>query len=439
MHIGRSRAWRSSAAVVALLTGSALFVAVGAPAAGAAGTGVEPKEVDAFVPPGGSVDVTKTITTPEQPPLLDVYFLSDTTGSMAPALANVQTNSASILAAVQGGSPDVRFGAGNYRDFNCDPLPFDNQAPIPAADDGGAAASAAIAAWSADGGCDTPEAALYALHSLAVGGAAFRSGATPVIVWFGDAPSHDPICASVTGESADVTEASATADLVAAGVKVIAVSVDSGPGLDADPTAGATPYSGDCPVGGTAGQAGRITAATGGVSFTAVDPDGVTDAILSGLSALDVTVSPSVTCDPGLSLSFDAPDKTVTSGTDATFTETASVDPGATPGSSLHCTVDWLLNGDSSGDAFVQQVDVTVLLVRINKAGGPMCAAKGSAVRVDLVVKPRLGTSVVGVVDPFMTLTNVDTAPNAWLVHLKSASQLDPRAHRDGDRAQRQR
>jgi hypothetical protein len=330
------------------------------------------------------------------------------------------------LTAVNTGSPDARFGAGNYKDFNCDAVPFDNAAPIPATDDGGAAATAAITAWSASGGCDTPESALFALHSLAVGGANFRSGATPVIVWFGDAPSHDPICASVTGASADVTEASATADLVAAGVKVIAVSIDSGPGLDADPTVDVTPYSADCPVGGAAGQAQRITAATGGVEFTGVDPTDVTAAILSGLSALPVAVSPSVVCDPGLSLSFDAPSKTVTSGTDATFTETATASPGATPGSTLHCTVDWLLNGDSSGDSFIQQVDVKVLVVKINKAGGPMCANNGNAVRVDLVVKPRTGTTVVGVVDPFMALTKIEKAPNSWLVHLKASSSSIP-------------
>ena len=425
MHVGRRRTFRTVAAGAALLMGGTFLATIGATPAGSAPPGVEPKAVTAVLAPGGSTAIKKTITTPEQPPKLDVYFLSDTTGSMSPTLANVQTNTAAILAAVSGGSPDVRFGAGNYKDFACDAVPFNNQAPIPAADDGGAAATAAIAAGSADGGCDTPESALFALHSLAAGGASFRSGATPVIVWFGDAPSHDPICASVTGASADVTEASATADLTGADVKVIAVSVDSGPGLDGDPTL-ATPYSGTCPVGGAAGQAQRITAATGGVEFTGVDPGDVTDAILNGLAALDVAVSPSVVCDPGLSLSFDAPSKTVTSGTDATFTETATVAPGASAGSTLHCTVDWLLNGDSSGDAFVQQVDVKVVAAKINKAGGPMCADNGKAVRVDLVVKPRSGTTVVGVVDAYMALTKIEKAPNAWLVHLKASSSSIP-------------
>ena len=96
-----------------------------------------------------------------------------------------------------------------------------------------------------------------------------------------------------------MTEGSATTALTNAGVKVITVSIDSGAGLDADPTVDAVPYSLACPVGGAAGQAQRITAATGGAELTGVDPDDVADAILSGLAALDVTVSPSVVCDPG--------------------------------------------------------------------------------------------------------------------------------------------
>ena len=142
-----------------MLVGATFPAIVGAAPVGAAPPGVAPESVSAVLPPGGSTDAEKTITTPEQPPSLDVYFLSDTTGSMSSALADVQTNSATILSTVQGGSADVRFGAGNYREVGCD-TPFDNQAPIPAADDGGAAASAAIAAWSAVGGCDVPEAAL---------------------------------------------------------------------------------------------------------------------------------------------------------------------------------------------------------------------------------------------------------------------------------------
>ena len=110
MHLGRRRTFRSVAAGAALLMGGAFIATVGATPAGSAPPGVQPKSVTALLAPGGSTSIEKTITTPEQPPKLDVYFLSDTTGSMSPTLANVQTNTAAILTAVSGGSPDVRFG-----------------------------------------------------------------------------------------------------------------------------------------------------------------------------------------------------------------------------------------------------------------------------------------------------------------------------------------
>jgi hypothetical protein len=414
---------------VALAT-LALVLASGVPAG--AVPGVDPPSVATNLPPGGSTTVTKAVETPPVgSSVLDVYFLADTTGSMGGSLADVQAGITDILAAVDTGATDVRFGAGDYKDFNCDATPFNSAAPIPATDDDGAAATAAVAAWSASGGCDTPEAGLFALEAVAGGAAGFRAGAQPVIVWFGDAPSHDPICASVTGEAADVTEATATAALQAAGATVIAVSTTSGPGLDANP--GTAGYTG-CPGTGSAGQAGRITAATGGLAFSDVDPDGVVDAILSGLSSLPVTVEPSATCDPGLSLAFDAPSKTVTGGDVATFAETATASPTATVGSTLSCTVDWLLNGTPAGPAFVQTLNVTIggtaptgVVVKLN--GRPHCADHRSAVRTRLVVKPRSSTSVVSVDSSAMRVTNVSKAPNSWVVHLKSTTGSSIPAH----------
>src|SRR3954468_3054019 len=56
---------------------------------------------------------------------------------------------------------------------------------------------------------------------------------------------------------------------------------------------------------------------------------------------------------------------------------------------------------------------------RINAYGGPMCPDGGASVRVTLAVKPRVGSTVLKVVDKHMALTNVEPAANAWLVHLK--------------------
>ncbi len=298
---------------------------------------VDPDTVEVTLAPGTSTDVTKTVGTPEILPTPDIYFLADSTGSMGAVIASVQADAASILTAVDAMASDPRYGAGDYKDFQNpqdDPYAFLNGASIPAADDDGAAALAAIAAWSAIGGVDGPEGQLFALHQLAEHDAAsFRADSAPIVVWFGDAPAHDPVCDEISGDAGhDLTEASVTAELVAAGVRVIAISVVTASGafypdaLDDDPTAFGGGYAATCGTeGGTSGQATRIAAATGGIHLTGVAAADIADAILAGLGALPVEVTPSASCDdPSVTISFDAPSKVVTSGSDAVFTETIS-------------------------------------------------------------------------------------------------------------------
>jgi len=336
--------------------------------------GVEPAIVMDTVAPGGSIQVGKTIHTPEIPPKPDIYFLADTTGSMDPVILAVQTDAAAVLAAVAAVATDERFGAGDYKDFPFDIYAFNNAAPIPAADDGGAAASAAIALWAAVGGGDGSEGQFYAIHQLAAHGvASFRAGSTPIVVWFGDFPAHDPVCAAISGEVHDTTEASLTAELIAAGIRVVAISTTTGAplGLDDDPTAlgFGGDYLGACGIeDGAPGQASRLAAATGGDHLSGVGPGEISDAILEGLGNLLVKVSPLVgPCDPSLSVTFDVPDQTVTSGDDASFTETINVAADAPQGGTIHCTVTWLLDDqvvlDTLGDPdlrFVEQISITV-------------------------------------------------------------------------------
>jgi hypothetical protein len=108
------------------------------------------------------------------------------------------------------------------------------------------------------------------------------------IVWFGDAPSHEPICASVWGGAFNITRATAITDLKSApfitstqpnGIAVLGVSVSSGPGLDAASTDG---YPG-CPSNGATGQATAITTATGGSLSVGIDPSTVATTILNAL------------------------------------------------------------------------------------------------------------------------------------------------------------
>jgi hypothetical protein len=359
--------------VVAITSALSLTVGLGPAWAHDPVFGVQPASVSDSLAPGASLEVEKTVHTPEILPTPDIYFLADSTGSMDDVIANVQADAAAVLTTVDGLANDPRYGAGDYKDFQSpiqdDPYAFNNGAPIPAADDNGAAALAAIGAWSASGGGDGPEGQFFALHRLAQDGDAnFRADATPIVVWFGDAPAHDPVCDEISGDTGhDVTEASLTAGLVDAGVRVIAISTITDLGtfypaaLDDDPTAFAGDYIAACGVeGGASGQATRLAAATGGVHLTDVEPEDIAAAILDGLGALPVSVDPVPTCDVGLSVSFDPATQMVTSGDDAAFTETITAAPDAPQGSTLTCTVDFLVDGQLL-DGFTQDISIEIL------------------------------------------------------------------------------
>jgi hypothetical protein len=226
----------------------------------------------------------------------DIYFLADNTASMRPVIAAVQAGANAIFAGLSA-LTGLQFGVGEYRDFD-NPgdtsLAFQNLQPITASTP---AVTAAIGTWSALGGGDLPEAQFYALDQVA-GSAAigWRPGVKHIVVWLGDAPGHDPICAAASGLPYDITEASVTAKLAASPnqITVLAVSVFDGftdpNGLNDDPTNLGGPLNaayGACGApGGTPGQATRIAAGTGGVVVTGVDPSAVVATIIAELKAL---------------------------------------------------------------------------------------------------------------------------------------------------------
>ncbi len=181
---------------------------------------------------GDTFNETLTVTIPKSgvAAKADVYFLADTTGSMGSILSAVQAGANNIQTALNGLGIDIAFGVGNYKDFaSTDPYGFQHQlSPTNSAP----TVTAAINTWTASGGGDIPEAGLFALDSLAVGTGGtigWRAGSERIIVWFGDAPSHDPICTAVSG-APTVTEASATAKLVGEKIVVLAISTAT-PGL----------------------------------------------------------------------------------------------------------------------------------------------------------------------------------------------------------------
>lgn len=237
--------------------------------------------------PGQTLDETITVTIPKNagPAKADVYFLADTTGSMGGIIGAVHAGANNVLAALAALPVDIVFGVGNYKDFaQGDPYGFQHQvSPTNVT----ATVTAAINTWSAAGGGDTPEAGLFALNSLAVPpgpGIGWRAGSKRIIVWFGDAPSHDPICTAVSG-APTVTEASASANLVAQAITVLAIST-ANPGLDDDPTVAAGGYGGQCGVpGGMPGQARRITNATGGTLATGINAGNLVNTIINLVKA----------------------------------------------------------------------------------------------------------------------------------------------------------
>jgi von Willebrand factor type A domain len=299
-------------------------------AAAAGVVGVSPAEVSYDAEPGDVLALTTTVTTPEVPTKPDVVLLVDRTGSMGNAIDNVKANMAGVISTVRASQPDARFAVAEYCDFG-DPEPAFTVVQDLTGDE--AAVTAAVDSIALCSGGDWPEAQLNALWEIGSGAISFRPDSSRIVAWFGDAPAHDP--------SGGHTEADATTSLEQAGARVVAVSVGDDR-LD------------------DAGQASRITAATGGTLLTGVASDQVAEKILEGLTNLDVTVAADPSCDAGLAMQFEPGSQTVTSGEAATFESTIQVDSSATRGTH-NCRIDFTLDGAPAGPDFVQTVHVNLL------------------------------------------------------------------------------
>ena len=161
----RRLAWISAALTAGLatvVTGAAFAV-----------PGVTPATVSATLLPGQSNVQAKSVETPPIPPRPDIFFLADSTLSMAGAIANVRTNAASIMNQVLAAQPQAQFAVGEYKDVG-DVFVYRLNQAITA---NTAAVQAGINQWVASGGGDIPEAQLFALQELASNPATgFRAG-----------------------------------------------------------------------------------------------------------------------------------------------------------------------------------------------------------------------------------------------------------------------
>lgn len=174
----------------------------------------------------------------------------------------------------------VAFGAGNYKNFISDPYCFKNDANIGSS---AAVINAAVSSWSAGGGADGSEGQLFALTKLTDNAIGWRPNSLQIIVWFGDAPGHDPICPSISPlvGATPITENSTINALLGTNKRVLAVSVNPAYGLDANPTLSANNYPATCTPGGTPGQATRITTATQGAYQNGINANNTANAILN--------------------------------------------------------------------------------------------------------------------------------------------------------------
>lgn len=334
-----------AAALAAALAGSVL----GDP-------GVSPASVSKDGKPGDHFEITTTVVTPEMPPRADIVLLFDNTASMGLAIDNVKANLITIISKVRASQLEADFAVAQFGDRTASPLPFQ---VVQGLTHDAAAVQVAVNSLTANGGGDAPEDWINALFQLSTGAVTFRNCSSRVVVLITDNPSHNPSSGHSLADTIDVLAAGP-------GIRVIAVNVLTPNSVGVDgAVAGVGP-----------GQATAVTTATGG-SIVPANPDSVSDAILSGLRKLDVTVKPAiVSCDDGLAVSFAPTKTTVQSGNTVTFLETVTVASNAAQGSTLQCSVRFLLDDLLGGDAFNQSISVKVKDMAPPAVGPPYRRAK---------------------------------------------------------------
>ena len=333
-----------------LLAVLAMAFAVIPIASAADGPGLTPDAVEEIVFPGQSVNIEKTVHTPEIPPKLDVCVVIDLSGSYNDDLPNIKAVAPDVWDdIVTAGVTDLQMGLTTFIDFPHDPwggegdyayrldqqLTSDKTTWVAAID-------AMVTNW----GGDEPESQYEAFYQLATGAGLaiglpevpgsiepnkqcdFRPDATKVAIMTTDASFHIPGDPGVLGPYPGHSELDTINALVDNDIVVI--------GLKAP---------------GAGGELDALAAATGGSTLeTTGDSSDIADAILAALEAIEVDVTMESDCEWPISTTF-APDTiTVSSGEDAVFTETISV-AGDAPGDTYTC-VDWaVIDGEPMLDA----------------------------------------------------------------------------------------
>ncbi|MFF5126109.1 HYR domain-containing protein [Streptomyces syringium] len=320
----------------------ALLVGVVPGAAGGRGNPdrwtVRPETVETALAPGTSFQVDKQVRTPVVPPRPDVVLLVDGTISMAETIGKLKTELSTITRTVRDAQPDSWFAVATYGDVTDGEKAFTVLQGLTG--DVKDVQEKGVDQLKADLGGSSPPVedwinALWQIAHGAGGKTAFREGASPVVVLIGDASSHDPSL----GHSLD----DAIGALTGKKARVVAVDIDTpvGDGLDGD----GRPKEPHEPHQGT-----KVARGTGGTILKGVDPKRVADKIVEGLTALPTTVSHRTTgCDPALTVTLEPATRKVTSGATVDFKETVTAAGDAPQGQTLHCTVQFLMDGKVPG------------------------------------------------------------------------------------------
>jgi hypothetical protein len=252
---------------------------------------VSPPINDLTVAERGSHAEKVKVTIPQKGAIakIDVYFLTDSTASMNPIIDAVKDGASQILSQLRDKASevgaDLHFGVGDYKDVEHS-YTFKSQQSLTAHTPD---VETAIKNWTTTSGKTTAEGQLYALDQLAQppgGTIGWRPDAKRIVVWFGDAPGHDPICQAISGLPYDITEQSTTTKLKEQGIIVLVISTptgSSGPGLDVDPAPHSTggDYQSKCGViNGKEGQGSRIAAATGGTYADNINASTIVETII---------------------------------------------------------------------------------------------------------------------------------------------------------------
>ncbi|PXF45797.1 hypothetical protein BWQ96_04464 [Gracilariopsis chorda] len=206
----------------------------------------------------------------------DIYLLSDATGSMRTAIAEVRTRFSEIVEMFESVT-DAHFGIGFFRDESDPGNGFINLQGITG---DRAAVQTAIDTLVARGGGDRPEANLVALHKVATDSSiGWRPASRKIVMYFGDNPGHEPTCVgSLQLDRDDVIEA-----LNAMKITVVAVSFN--PGLDGNPTVFSCRR---VPPAGR-GQGTAISTATGGVLVPNTQQTQLIEALQNAVLNIDRT------------------------------------------------------------------------------------------------------------------------------------------------------